>query len=119
MFQAFSTQTADVHPLSYVHLCESRGFRVQCYKVWKFSFMGSGILHTGHTVAGIVVGVLLLAIPFSFILSVALMLTFAVFFGRLVEYKEIRFKPHLEDGSHPQPTTPPPISPPHHHPAAN
>jgi hypothetical protein len=72
--------------------------------------MGSGILHTGHTVAGIVVGVLLLAIPFSFILSVALMLTFAVFFGRMVEYKEIRFKPHLEDGSHPQPTTPPPSS---------
>jgi len=72
--------------------------------------MGSGILHTGRTVAGIVVGVLLLAIPFSFILSVALMLTFAVFFGRLVEYKEIRFKPHLEDGSHPQPTTPPPSS---------
>ncbi|CAK9210174.1 unnamed protein product [Sphagnum troendelagicum] len=64
----------------------------------------------GRTVAGIVVGVLLLAIPFSFILSVALMLTFAVFFGRLVEYKEIRFKPHLEDGSHPQPTTPPPSS---------
>ncbi|KAH9534978.1 hypothetical protein CY35_17G030300 [Sphagnum magellanicum] len=64
----------------------------------------------GRTVAGIVVGVLLLAIPFSFILSVALVLTFAVFFGRLVEYKEIRFKPHLEDGSHPQPTTPPPSS---------
>ncbi|CAM6012995.1 unnamed protein product [Sphagnum balticum] len=64
----------------------------------------------GRTVAGIVVGVLLLAIPFSFILSVALMLTFAVFFGRLVEYKEIRFKPHLEDGSYPQPTTPPPSS---------
>ncbi|CAK9867304.1 unnamed protein product [Sphagnum jensenii] len=64
----------------------------------------------GHTVAGIVVGVLLLSIPFSFILSVALMLTFAVFFGRLVEYKEIRFKPHLEDGSHPQPITPPPSS---------
>ncbi len=67
-------------------------------------------MHTGRTVAGIVVGVLLLAIPFSFILSVALMLTFAVFFGRLVEYKEIRFKPHPEDGSHPQPTTPPPSS---------
>lgn len=50
----------------------------------------SAFIIRGGTTAGIAVGVILLALPAAFLLSVFLFLTVAVFMGDLAQYKEIR-----------------------------
>lgn len=50
----------------------------------------SAFIIKGGTTAGIAVGVILLALPAAFLLSVFLFLTVAVFMGDLTQYKEIR-----------------------------
>eukprot|EP01018_Ginkgo_biloba_P013824 Gb_22704 [translate_table: standard] len=50
----------------------------------------SAFIIRGGTTAGIIVGVILLAIPTAFLLSVFLFLAVAVFMGDLAQYKEIR-----------------------------
>ncbi|BBN01488.1 hypothetical protein MPTK1_2g07770 [Marchantia polymorpha subsp. ruderalis] len=56
----------------------------------------SAFIIRGGTILGIIIGVLLLAIPAAYLLSIVLFLIIAVFMGSLVQYKEV-VRPRGED----------------------
>ncbi|CAM6127196.1 unnamed protein product [Calypogeia fissa] len=58
----------------------------------------SAFIIRGGTTLGIIIGVLLLAIPAAFLLSVVLFLIIAIFMGQLVQYKEVIVRPSQQSG---------------------
>ncbi|RYR05813.1 hypothetical protein Ahy_B06g085632 [Arachis hypogaea] len=81
----------------FAFLCESRSNKHTCFGRCKLSYFQSiNEFKCGSTRGGIITGVLLLAIPAAFILSVSLFIIIVINSGKFAQYKEFNKVPNQE-----------------------